>query len=58
MGYLVHKQINKEELNMLYAATSIIKSINILSNYNKTINDKTDIEKAKIRLLTELSLIK
>lgn len=43
---------------MLYAFTSITKSINILTNYNKTINEKTDMEKAKIRLLNELSLIK
>jgi hypothetical protein len=43
---------------MLYAFTSITKSINILMNYNKTINEKTDIEKAKVRLLNELSLIK
>ena len=43
---------------MLYAFTSITKSINILINYNKTINEKTDIEKAKVRLLNELSLIK
>lgn len=43
---------------MLYAFTSIKKSINILKNYNKTINEKTDLNKAKIRVLNELHLIK
>ena len=40
-----------------YAGYNIKKSIEILLNYKKSINDKTEIERIKVRLNSELSFM-